>query len=396
MPDELIWDHDLNVYARSLEDPFLLGDHLRSFGHPLLFTKGATRGLVGWVPTSFKIMDEIFMDTGSFSSVGNVGVAEMLGMSIGSLPIDIDPPQHRAYRTVLMPILGPGPVAKLEPMVRRICLELIGEFEHKGECDLMNDFASPFPSYVFLELTGLPKDMLPQFFEWEHAFIRGSSYESRVKALKNISDYLWSYIEMRRQGAIPSRDDFIGAILNSRIAGSLLTKDEIMGLSITFYTGGLDTVISSLGWHMHYIAEHPELQEELRANPDLISSTVDDLYRAFGVTTTRRYVTRDMEFHGIKLNTGDRIHMPTHVASRDPAVFPDPHRVDPRRRSRGLTFASGIHACAGMHLARREVRYVLEEFLKRFRNIRIASGKKPRWQTNGTWAFDYLPLTWDA
>lgn len=83
------------------------------------------------------------------------------------------------------------------------------------------------------------------------------------------------------------------------------------------------------------------------------------------------------------------------MACRDPEMFPDPDVIKPERRGRLLTFASGIHNCAGAHLARREGRYVLEEFLKRFKNIRIAKGKTPIYQTDGTWAFDYLPLEWD-
>src|SRR5262249_11110854 len=173
------------------------------------------------------------------------------------------------------------------------------------------------------------------------------------------------------------------------------SRDEVMGMCLTFYLGGLDTVIASLGWHMHYLATHPDLQQRLRAQPELIPGAVDDLYRAFGVTTTRRYVKRDLEFKGVNLKKGDRILMPTSIAGRDPAAFADPDRVDPERRPHGMTFATGIHNCIGMHLARREARYVLEEFLLRFRNIRLANGKQPRWQTDGSWSFEYLPLEWD-
>lgn len=395
VPSHLIWDHDLNEYARRLDDPYRLGDHLRATGRPLLYTRGATRGQPGWVPTSFAVMNEIFADIENFSSEGNVGIAEMLGMSNGLIPLENDPPSHRPLRNVLNPILGPAPVAKMEPMVRGICVELIAKFKDAGGCDFMDDFATPFPSYVFLELVGLPRDMLPQFFEWEHRFIRGSDMADRIAAIKEISGYLAGYIEKRRTGELPDRDDVVHTILASRIGDRPLSHDEVMGICLTLYLGGLDTVISSLGWHMYYLATHPELQERLRANPELIPGTVDDFYRAYGVTTTRRYLKNDIEFHGIRLKKGDRVLMPTSIASRDPEAFEQPDMIDPERRSRPLSFATGIHNCAGAHLARREVRYVLEEFFARFKNIRIAQGKEPTWQTDGTWSLTYLPIEWD-
>jgi cytochrome P450 len=395
VPDELVWDHDLNAFARALDDPYRLGDHLRKTGKPMLYTRGATRGQPGWVPTTFAVMNDIFMDAQSFSSEGNVGIAEMLGMKHGLIPLEVDPPLHRPLRMVMQPILGPGPVAKLEPMVRGVCRELMGAFESAGGCDFMGDFATLFPAHVFLELTGLPPELLPQFFKWEHDFIRGTSLEPRLAAIRAIRDYLASFIDKRRKGETQPRNDIFDAVLNAEVQGRPLLWDEVMGICMTFYLGGLDTVIASLGWHMHYLATDAELQRRLAAQPDLIPGAVDDLYRAFGVTTTRRYVKRDVEFKGVTMKKGDRILMPTSIAGRDPAKFADPDCVDPERRPHGMTFATGIHSCIGMHLARREARYVLEEFLSRFRNIRIAAGKRPQWQTNGTWSFEYLPLEWD-
>lgn len=395
VPADLIWDHDLNEFARGLADPYRMGDHLRATGKPLLYTRGATRGQPGWVPTGYAVMSEIFMDAENFSSHNQVGISEMLGTSISLIPLETDPPAHRGLRGVITPVLGPAAVARLEPMVRAICVELISAFEKAGDCDFMGDFAVPFPSYVFLELTGLPREMLPRFLEWEHRFIRGADPMDRMAALKEIAAYLAQHIEKRRSGVDPQRNDIIDAVLGATVEGKPLNRDQTLSICLTFYLGGLDTVMASLGWHMHYLATHPELQDQLRAEPKLIPAAVDEFYRAFGVTTTRRYLVRDMEFHGVQLRKGDRVLMPTSIAGRDPAMFENPDVVDPRRGGRPLTFATGIHNCAGAHLARREARYVIEEFLKRFRNIRVAPGKKPIYQTNGTWAFEYLPIQWD-
>jgi len=65
-------------------------------------------------------------------------------------------------------------------------------------------------------------------------------------------------------------------------------------------------------------------------------------------------------------------------------------RLDP-----GLAFGTGTHNCLGIHLAKRELRIVVEEFLARFRNIRIKPGEKRRYHTGRTFGMEYLPLVWD-
>ena len=56
-----------------------------------------------------------------------------------------------------------------------------------------------------------------------------------------------------------------------------------------------------------------------------------------------------------------------------------------------LTLAVGL----GVHLAKRELKIVVEEFLTRFNNIRIKDGDAYRYHTGRTFGVDYLPLTWD-
>ena len=86
------------------------------------------------------------------------------------------------------------------------------------------------------------------------------------------------------------------------------------------------------------------------------------------------------------------------TAGRPPERFGEPVRwddVDIDRRPRHINFGTGGHACLGIHLAKRELRIVVEEFLKRFRNIRIKPGESYRYHTGRTFGIDYLPLVWD-
>jgi cytochrome P450 len=61
------------------------------------------------------------------------------------------------------------------------------------------------------------------------------------------------------------------------------------------------------------------------------------------------------------------------AANRDPAPFPDPDRFDiARTPNRHLAFATGVHACVGMPLARLEGTIALSRFLARFPRYRLA------------------------
>ncbi|MDO7842184.1 cytochrome P450 [Sphingomonas immobilis] len=392
VPPKLVWEHDIDAFARELDDPFVAISRLHD-GPELIWARGGSRGQPAWVPTRYALIEEVFMDADRFMSGDSNDASQLLGVDWRLNPLEIDPPAHRAYRQILQPWFQPSAINTLEPMVRSVARELLDAVEAKGRCEFIEDFASLFPSYIFLALMGLPREMLPQFLAWEDAFMRAPTMAERVGAARAIKDYLEDYAEARRSDP---RDDLVTAILTAKIDGRPLDTGEIMGMLMVLYLGGLDTVMSSLGWYFRHLADDQALQARLRADPAQIPGAVDDLLRAFGVTGTRRTVTRDMDFHGVTLKAGDWILVPTYLASRDPAAYADPHRIDPARKGRNLTLATGVHNCLGIHLAKREIKVVLEEWLSRFIHIRVPEGETVRWHTDGVWGVNHLPLTWDA
>ena len=183
--------------------------------------------------------------------------------------------------------------------------------------------------------------------------------------------------------------------MTGEVDGRPLDHLEIMGMLYVLYVGGLDTVYSTLGWVMRHLATHPELQDRLRDHPEDLPAALEEFFRAFSVAITFRQVTSDYMFHGAPLKKGDEIYLPIMLADRDPRVFDDPHTVDIDRKSRHINFGTGVHTCLGLHLAKREICVVLEEFLKRFRNIRIREGETYRYHTPSGFGVDYLPIVWD-
>ena len=112
----------------------------------------------------------------------------------------------------------------------------------------------------------------------------------------------------------------------------------------------------------------------LRENPGLIGTAVEEFLRFESSNQIgNRRLKVDAMLGGEKLAAGTYIHMSIGGANRDPVEFPDPDRLDVSRTpNRHLAFGAGVHACAGMSLARMEGRVAIGKLLARFSRIELA------------------------
>ena len=113
-------------------------------------------------------------------------------------------------------------------------------------------------------------------------------------------------------------------MVTAEIDGRPIDYYELMGMFYVLYVGGLDTVYSTIGWIMHHIATHPDLQQRLRADPSLLPQAIEEFCRAFSVVVTHRQVAKDFVFHGVPMKKGDEVNLPIMLANRDPAVSREP------------------------------------------------------------------------
>jgi cytochrome P450 len=392
VPPELVWNHSFDAFTAEGDDPFVAVSRLHD-GPGIIWATDASYGRPGWVVTRHDLMSEVFIDFEHFSAERPGMIADLLGVDLRLNPIEIDPPAHYGYRRILNPFFTPKAVNGLDTSVREACAKLTDRFADKGGCEFIADFAVPFPSYVFLDLMGMPHGKLADFIEWENTLMRGPNIQARVGAARSIYHYLEEFLEEQRK---EPGNDLLRAIATGEFEGRPLTHLEAMGMLYVLYVGGLDTVYSTLGWTMRHLATHPELQDRLRGDPELIAAAVEEFARAFSVVVTHRQVARDFVFHGVPMCKGDEINLPIALANRDPSVFPDPHVVDIDRKPRHIAFGTGTHTCLGVHVAKREIRIVVEEFLRRFRSIRTRKGETYRYHTGRTFGVEYLPIEWNA
>jgi cytochrome P450 len=391
VPPELVWDQRLDDFTRELDDPYIAASRLHE-GPGVIWATDAGFDKPGWVLTRHALIQEAFIDSEHFSSARTSHINDTMGGGWRLIPLEVDPPEHQGYRRILNGYFTPGAVNRLESPVREICDSLISEFEDRGACEFISQFATPFPSYFFLAMMGMSKAMLPQILEWQEGLMRGIDVAARMNAARAISRFLQGFIEEQKTDP---QTDLMKGIISGRIEERPLFDIELLGICYLLYIGGLDTIYSTLGWIMRHLARDQTLQERLRAAPDDIPRAVDDFTRAFGVTTPRRTIAKDFEFHGVAMRKGDSALLPTYLASRDPQAYENPHVIGPDRRARNLAFAAGAHTCLGIHLAKRQLRIVIEAFLSRFKSIRIREGETYQYHTGSVFGVDRLPLEWD-
>jgi cytochrome P450 len=283
-------------------------------------------------------------------------------------------------------------MAKLEDRIRGYAVEYIEAFRARGSCEFMNDFAFEFPIKVFLELMGLPMDRVQEFLEWEMGLLHNHDLSKIAAATRKVVDYLREQIEDRRRRPT---EDLITYGVQAQIDGRSLTEDELVGFTFNLFIGGLDTVSTNMGLEFAHLATHPEDQALLRAHPERIPDAIEEFMRGYGAVTTFRTCSKATELNGIAIAPGDKVAMSTTLAGRDPDEYAQPNDIVLDRKPKHVSFGYGPHLCVGMHLARRELRIAMEEFLRRIPPFRLQEGHKLNYML-GMIQPVALPLVWDV
>ena len=113
------------------------------------------------------------VDAENFMSGGEGNLLRPIGIDWPLIPLELNPPHQQRYRKVLEPFFAPANINALDGSVRNVCNELIAGFENRNSCEFIGEFAEKFPSYIFLDLMGMPRERLQDFLDWERGMLRG-------------------------------------------------------------------------------------------------------------------------------------------------------------------------------------------------------------------------------
>jgi cytochrome P450 len=325
----------------------------------------------GWVLSRYDDVRSVLKDPDSFSS--ELSASRSTGTMALPLLHD-DPPRHTALRAIVNRSFTSRVMKAIESDLEAVVEQLLDDIDVEQPVDIAESLTIPLPVALISHFMGIPFQRKDDFKRWSDSLTAtgtAKTMEERMPDILEMMDFFRGEIPKRRENP---GDDLISKVVASEIDGEALTEDVIVGYCQLLLIAGNETTTNLLSNLLHYIADHPEVWEALRNDPDKIEVAIEECLRYEPpVHWISRNALHDVEFHGQKVAKGETVYTVLGAANRDPDHYDDPDtfRLD-RSRIDHHTFGHGIHFCIGAPLARMEAKHALVGMLKRFATIEHA------------------------
>jgi cytochrome P450 len=321
------------------------------------------------------IKDHRFVKDTANAGVPHMRVAGFMRPLMRNM-LAMDDPDHSRLKKLVMAAFTPKRVEMMRERAKAIIAQLLDKLARRDHFDLIADYAVPLPVTVISDLLGVPGPDQEKFAKWSGALIRaGHSNVSALLSLPGILRflrYLKYLIAMKR--AEP-QDDLVSALVAAEAEGDKLNSEELMAMIGILLSAGHETTVNLIGNGMHTLLTHPDAMAELRAQPEVMASAIEELLRFSGpvATLTHRYAREDVEVAGHLIPKGSLVFGLIAAANRDEKQFEKADRVVlTRSANRHLSFGEGGHYCVGASLARMEGAIAVNDLLQRLPHLSLA------------------------
>jgi cytochrome P450 len=338
----------------------------------------------------------VYRDADTFSSCNSVSgpfpgfpvelegddISELIATYRDQLPlhehiVTMDAPAHTQHRSLLMRLLTPKRLRENEDFMWRLADRQLDEFLVDGRCEFIRQYSQPFALQVIADLLGVPQAHHEQFRARLGLQAAGAMAAIDdglpLNPLEFLDSWFARYIEDRRRAP---REDVLSSLALAKFPdGSTPEVVDVVRLATLLFAAGQETTARLLATALKHLAEHPEMQNELRQNRDLIPQFIEEVLRIESpVKSDFRLARRTTELAGVEITAGTTVMLLNGAANRDPRRFECPHdlQLDRRNAMDHIAFGRGAHACPGGPLARAEGRISLERILDRMQDIRIS------------------------
>jgi cytochrome P450 len=315
--------------------------------------------------------------------------------------LGLDPPDHTRLRALASKAFTPRAVEQMRPRIEAIVDELLAGALARGGMDVIPDLATPLPVIVIAEMLGVPPADRVQFKAWSDDLGEGlepllsqEQLRRANAAARALLDYFRGIIAECRRAP---REDLLSALVAAEEAGDRLSEQELLSMCVLLLGAGNETTTNLIGNGTLALLRHPDQLAKLKARPELIEGAIEELLRYDSpVQMTSRLAAADLEIDGVPVKQGTMVVGMLGAANHDPAVFPEPERLDIERAGgRHLSFGQGIHYCLGAPLARVEGAIAIRALVARTNNLHLAG--TPRWRdTLVLRGLRSLPVAFDA
>lgn len=341
-----------------------------------------------------------YRDYETFSSAKGVDLATVrTGQDAGFKSIiTLDPPEHRYMRSLVSKVFTPRAIAGLREMVGDRIEFFLNQNKGKAEFDLIQDFSALFPIDIVSRMLGVPEEERTQVRVWTDELLyrdvgQVELDERGINAVVAITRYYYDLTKKRR--AQP-QDDMISKLIEARVERTddqppALSNIEIAMFGALLGGAGAETVAKLIGGAGVVFSEHQDQWQQLHDDRSKIGDAVEELLRISSPNQYNvRYLTKEIELHGVTIPAGKPIFLLIGSANLDPEAWTDPEVFNINRNLReapNLAFGYGLHSCLGAALARLESSIALDrmlDFMPRF-EVDHANCKRVTMQNVAGW-----------
>jgi cytochrome P450 len=315
-----------------------------------------------------------------------------LGKSAHAPFINADPPEHDRLRRLATSHFGPPErpnlVAELEPWLQQTVDGLIDQLDGKGEIDVVDDFAYPFPVSAICRILGVPPEDEPKFHTWSENMIEALGarfspgdhsevFQRAMQAANELGEYLAGLAESHRKDP---GDDIISGLVTDNGPDGRMAEQDVVATGRLLLIAGHETTVNLMANGMLTLLRHPEQLARLRNEPGYAIPMIEELLRFEPPVQVvpNRVALADIELGDTTIPKESHIVLVTASGNRDERRYTDPDRFDPDRTEREhLSLGGGIHYCFGAPLARLEVQLALRTLARRLENPRLLEDPPP-------------------
>lgn len=354
-------------------------------------------GIERWVVTRYEdavaaLSDLRLSNQNAYGSPGTAQAHE--GDLLTGTMIGLDPPDHARLRRLVVRSFSAKRIEALRPRVRQIADDLLDALAGQETTDIVTTYAFPLPVQVISELLGIPPDVHEHLLR--QATAADSATDSTIRmipqatvtaAMENLIDQ--HSTQQHTQQSTQPPGDLLTTLITAQADGQLSHRELVQTAALLF-TAGHVTTVYLIGGGIATLLHHPEQLDELRRDPTLVSSAVDELLRHAGpVPSIPRYALQDVNIGGTTIPAGSHVTVALTTANHDPAAFTNPSSFDIHRDIPGdVAFGHGIHFCLGARLAKLEAEIAIATLLRRFPTLALAKPATP--STSGMLGVDEL------
>jgi hypothetical protein len=301
----------------------------------------------------------------------------------------MDAPTHTRLRKLCSVAFTSRRIERMRAHIEEIAEKLIAHALPQGRMDLIGDFAAPLPAIVTAEMLGVPTEDHQQLKSWSADFAEmlgnfQHNPDRAARVLQSVEE-MTAYFRaaIREQEKLP-REGLINALMTAEVDGARLTEEEVIANTIVTMVGGQETTTNLIGNGMLTLLRNPAQLAQLRDDPSIIESAVEELLRYESPSQhTARIAPEDCELGGKRIRKRDAVMAVMAAGNRDPARFADPDQLDLLRQdNRHLAFGWAAHFCFGAPLARMEGQIAFTALLRRLRDIALPPQQLLVWRDN--------------